>query len=743
MFYSDIILAKKGPLGKIWLAAHWDKKISKAQVFQTDIERSAPLRLSGHLLLGLVRIYQRKVKYLFTDCSEAMVKIRMAFRPGVVDLPYEAAAQQQTGTGNMTIAEFEMIHDSTDFEGVEPQLDEWMQTNLPAENVSRNVDITLEITPRANLRGSRGSRSSQGSVGPHDVDSDDEEDEPAEWTPFDFEIGEGGVGGDDSSAFDSKNSSHGVEIGRDAEPEGRDSIARLDSPGGSLSKGPAADNEGKKDVNDALNVPLDTSSIASVEAKQAASPGAGLTPSREDKPPADLKVNVGYESDDADMPLVPDDSDREEDKEEPAVSPSSHAAKESAPLAVETVAVTEEIVDTEADVAKARKTKKRKKRVAKAGNDDEEEAGARDNRRKRRRAGVLEKKMVLDDDELRVEDEEHTQPRVLSRRRLAVRALEEQGILATRLLFREEPTNLEAALSLWTVAGLSDEIAASLAAQTQRELPYPARERRKSRGGKSSTDGEEKDGDDDDDDDDHSMEEDEETERARRASASGASDDMIVDIAEEEGPLFERRASHRQSRRTSTVRAPTLKDDGGGGEASTAASTGGLEFGVGGSASVPETGSVDRASIKGPGTESEPNDMPQIDIEDEPMPMPFSDEASDSGNKDDADKSSDEESEEESDGDASNVEEPTSDSKWHKRTANMLRLCRTVLDDRDTITYQFLAKNKNKRTVAGCFFEILQLKTWDRIDLAQDEPYGLIQIGRGPKFDDPIPSTTQ
>jgi len=41
MFYSDVILAKKGPLGKIWLAAHWDKKVSKAQVFQTDIPQSA------------------------------------------------------------------------------------------------------------------------------------------------------------------------------------------------------------------------------------------------------------------------------------------------------------------------------------------------------------------------------------------------------------------------------------------------------------------------------------------------------------------------------------------------------------------------------------------------------------------------------------------------------------------------------------------------------------------------------
>jgi hypothetical protein len=31
MFYSQIILAKKGPLGKIWLAAHWDKKLTKVR----------------------------------------------------------------------------------------------------------------------------------------------------------------------------------------------------------------------------------------------------------------------------------------------------------------------------------------------------------------------------------------------------------------------------------------------------------------------------------------------------------------------------------------------------------------------------------------------------------------------------------------------------------------------------------------------------------------------------------------
>ena len=45
------------------------------------------LRTTGHLLLGIVRIYSRKAKYLLADCNEAFLKIKMAFRPGQVDLP--------------------------------------------------------------------------------------------------------------------------------------------------------------------------------------------------------------------------------------------------------------------------------------------------------------------------------------------------------------------------------------------------------------------------------------------------------------------------------------------------------------------------------------------------------------------------------------------------------------------------------------------------------------------------------
>lgn len=99
MFYAHYVLSKKGPLAKVWLAAHWDKKLTKAHVFETDVEKTVDniispkvkmaLRTSGHLLLGVVRIYSRKQKYLIQDLGEACAKIKMAFRPGVVDLPSE------------------------------------------------------------------------------------------------------------------------------------------------------------------------------------------------------------------------------------------------------------------------------------------------------------------------------------------------------------------------------------------------------------------------------------------------------------------------------------------------------------------------------------------------------------------------------------------------------------------------------------------------------------------------------
>ena len=50
----------------------------------TNVQVKMALRTSGHLLLGVVRIYSRKAKYLLADCNEAFVKIKMAFRPGII-----------------------------------------------------------------------------------------------------------------------------------------------------------------------------------------------------------------------------------------------------------------------------------------------------------------------------------------------------------------------------------------------------------------------------------------------------------------------------------------------------------------------------------------------------------------------------------------------------------------------------------------------------------------------------------
>ena len=57
------------------------------------------LRLSGQLLLGVVRIYSRKARYLLEDCSDALLKIkvvcvwigRMAAHPANVHRPSDLA----------------------------------------------------------------------------------------------------------------------------------------------------------------------------------------------------------------------------------------------------------------------------------------------------------------------------------------------------------------------------------------------------------------------------------------------------------------------------------------------------------------------------------------------------------------------------------------------------------------------------------------------------------------------------
>ncbi|RXK42245.1 hypothetical protein M231_00604 [Tremella mesenterica] len=123
MLLTELILSKRGPLAKVWLSAHHERKLSKQQALGVDVEESVDailtqdqgpitLRMSGQLMLGVTRIYSRKVQYLLDDCKETRERITLAFRPGVVDLAQDqirASAQAITfssGTDNLDLIDW-------------------------------------------------------------------------------------------------------------------------------------------------------------------------------------------------------------------------------------------------------------------------------------------------------------------------------------------------------------------------------------------------------------------------------------------------------------------------------------------------------------------------------------------------------------------------------------------------------------------------------------------------------------
>ncbi|CAB1336508.1 unnamed protein product [Coregonus sp. 'balchen'] len=146
MFYTQLFTSKRGPLAKIWLAAHWERKITKAHVFECNLENTIKdiispqikigLRTSGHLLLGVVRIYFRKAKYLLADCNDAVVKIKVAFRPGQTDMPVEAL--------EATLKAITLMEDFTDFDSQLPDANAIGVVDHFSLNQCRTEDITLK-----------------------------------------------------------------------------------------------------------------------------------------------------------------------------------------------------------------------------------------------------------------------------------------------------------------------------------------------------------------------------------------------------------------------------------------------------------------------------------------------------------------------------------------------------------------------------------------------------------------------
>lgn len=94
MFYSHFVYVRDGPLAKIWLASHILRQLKRSDITSLDITEGAAvlmgrgttgagsrkhapfaLRICGQLLLGLVRIYQRKVDLASAEADAVLRKL--------------------------------------------------------------------------------------------------------------------------------------------------------------------------------------------------------------------------------------------------------------------------------------------------------------------------------------------------------------------------------------------------------------------------------------------------------------------------------------------------------------------------------------------------------------------------------------------------------------------------------------------------------------------------------------------
>ena len=92
-------------------------------------------------------------------------------------------------------------------------------------------------------------------------------------------------------------------------------------------------------------------------------------------------------------------------------------------------------------------------------------------------------------------------------------------------------------------------------------------------------------------------------------------------------------------------------------------------------------------------------------------------------------------------------------TKWHKHTVKVLDMLKRNIEDRNVptdgdkdtdnqkdLSYDKLSYGVKRRTACGVFFELLQLKTWDFIELKQEESYCDIRISPGVRFHENPPT---
>eukprot|EP00522_Entomoneis_paludosa_P005606 CAMPEP_0172451550 /NCGR_PEP_ID=MMETSP1065-20121228/9552_1 /TAXON_ID=265537 /ORGANISM="Amphiprora paludosa, Strain CCMP125" /LENGTH=723 /DNA_ID=CAMNT_0013203513 /DNA_START=73 /DNA_END=2244 /DNA_ORIENTATION=+ len=722
MFYSQIILAKKGPLGQLWLAAHFqDRKLSRPQIFATDITASVDsivhpqvplaLRVSGHLLLGVVRIYSKKVHYLWQDCHQAMVQIQMAFM--------QQQQQQSKSPQDQTAAAIDM-DPSTRGEGATMSARRRRtRDNNDDDDYDAEQDAVALMVPATTAF--------QGFQIPFDL-NDDVIENAQDWVP--------------------------AELDKEDDDDGEHTAAALGLPTGNTSVGSP---ERRNLARAAADLTLDdtfmmgdgrSSTLTQTEEEQwtAFDPDDG-----EDVPPP---VN----DDDAPMPMPDDDEEApmpmpDDDEDVPMAAADTSSLQAEVPRADESLAS-----EVEAGRASALE------------NAPTTEGGPR----------MSEAEFSMPQDVSGIAPLDDEDEGLGAAGRASSLALDQSSATSVQLGHDDGST---AAVSLGDGSGNEKKRKSSTAPKKRQR-----RKRRKIRANEgeielssgeirnmlSNTDaivkrpppmGEE---------DDEMVDEDKlslyglvntgaspilmeyltyEQLFSRPALADdGECSPELIRLFKEVARLRDTAPEENEDGSVEVVRQQAEEDE-------KASADGDSDSG----APMPVQEDDEEMSQAAQDEEAFPpqddEDAPPIfPDDDEPPPLPEEDDEEEAGNASGRNSSfdlglvnafGDEDwgnagpEEDEDTRQEAGDELVSSNSKWHKHTRRVYSLLKERMDGDEAkethLSYNAMTEGCSRRTAVGVYFELLQLKTWDFIELNQDDPYGDIIVSPGVKFAEPVP----
>ena len=125
----------------------------KAIVNQETAGERIPLalRLSGHLLVGVVRIHSKQTHYLHHDAQDALSKIRRAFRTTAVAPDVDLPENEQTAKESAITMRGGQDNEEFSLQDVDVDFGEYVDVEEPlgSQNVVEPRDITMSNAPEA------------------------------------------------------------------------------------------------------------------------------------------------------------------------------------------------------------------------------------------------------------------------------------------------------------------------------------------------------------------------------------------------------------------------------------------------------------------------------------------------------------------------------------------------------------------------------------------------------------------